>query len=296
MELQWPLIIFTTFIAWSAGTFGMQGILAARGIGFKAQLPTLITSLVVMAVGGIAVFFHLEHWERIFNGFGHITSGITQELIGIIVMVVVMVVYFAQLRQRNDGTVARWCGVLAVVVAVVLVVAMGHSYMMASRPAWNTLVQILSLFGAACVLGPATVAVCMAFCGDDPTPLRLPLLIGAVVNAITTIGFLLVMGSAQDAYTSIGYWYDPTQIARGMIDFEEATGLFDPSRLVLVVVTIVLALVPVVLAIVPKGKEGGADLERWKALGIAVVVVAVACAIALRVLFYGLGVAIYMFY
>ena len=23
-------------------------------------------------VSGIAVFFHLQHWDRIFNGFGHL--------------------------------------------------------------------------------------------------------------------------------------------------------------------------------------------------------------------------------
>ena len=28
MELQWPLILFTTFVAWSAGLFGAQGAAA----------------------------------------------------------------------------------------------------------------------------------------------------------------------------------------------------------------------------------------------------------------------------
>ena len=41
------------------------------GQGTRAQMPALITSAVLLVVGGIAVFFHLEHWERIFNGFGH---------------------------------------------------------------------------------------------------------------------------------------------------------------------------------------------------------------------------------
>ena len=52
-------------------------------------------SCVLLAVAGIAVFFHLQHWERIFNGFGHITSGITQELIAIVAFVAVAVAYFA---------------------------------------------------------------------------------------------------------------------------------------------------------------------------------------------------------
>ena len=93
MELQWPLILFTTLVAWSAGVFGTQAVLALRGEAPKAQLSCWITAAVLLAAGGIAVFFHLEHFERIFNGFGHLTSGITQELIAIVVLAVAAIVY-----------------------------------------------------------------------------------------------------------------------------------------------------------------------------------------------------------
>ena len=89
MELQWPLILFSTLLAWAAGLFAAQCVWALRGKGARAQMPALITSAVLLVVGGIAEFFHLEHWERIFNGFGHMTSGITQELIAIVVLAVV---------------------------------------------------------------------------------------------------------------------------------------------------------------------------------------------------------------
>lgn len=296
MELQWPLIIFTTFIAWSAGAFGAQGILAIKGERFKAQLPLLVTSFVIMAVGGIAVFFHLEHWERIFNGFGHITSGITQELIGIILMVIVMVVYFAQLRRRNDNSVPAWCGVLALVVAVILVIAMGHSYVMAARPAWESIIQICSLLGAACLLGPATAAVVMAFCGDDPKPCALTLLIGSIVNAAATILYLFEMGGMANNLTSVGYYYDPTQIARGMIDVDAATGLLAGSRMGLVIAIVVCVLAAIVCALALKVKAPAADLRLWKGLGIVTVVLGVAAAMILRIVFYELGIAIYMFF
>ena len=86
MELQWPLILFTTFVAWSAGLFGAQGAAALAGEGRRAQMPALIGSAALLAVGGVAVFFHLEHFERIFNGFGNPTSGITQELVCVVVV------------------------------------------------------------------------------------------------------------------------------------------------------------------------------------------------------------------
>ena len=90
--------------------------------------PDAITSAALLVVGGIAVFFHLEHWERIFNGFGHLTSGITQELIAIIVLFVAMVVYFVYLRRGgDDAKVPTWLAAIGLVLAVVLVAVMGHS-------------------------------------------------------------------------------------------------------------------------------------------------------------------------
>ena len=163
MELQWPLILFTTLLAWAAGVFGAQCLYALRGQGTRAQMPALITSAALLVVGGIAVFFHLEHWERIFNGFGHLTSGITQELIAIIVLFVAMVVYFVYLRRGgDDAKVPTWLAAIGLVLAVVLVAVMGHSYMMASLPAWDSVLQIGSLLGAACGFGPATMAVLCA--------------------------------------------------------------------------------------------------------------------------------------
>ena len=54
MELQWPLILFTTLVAWSAGVFGTQAVLALRGEAPKAQLSCWITAAVLLAAGGIA--------------------------------------------------------------------------------------------------------------------------------------------------------------------------------------------------------------------------------------------------
>ena len=157
MELQWPLIIFTTLVAWSAGLFGTQALMAAFGTGKRAQVPAWICSAVLLAAGGIAVFFHLEHWERIFNGFGHLTSGITQELIAIVVLAVVAVAYLVLMRKSDDGaSVPKWLAWASVALSVALVAVMAHSYTMAARPAWDSVLWILYVLGNACVLGPAT--------------------------------------------------------------------------------------------------------------------------------------------
>ena len=67
MEIQIPLVIFTSFLAWAAGIFGTQCILALQKRGGAVQLPALICSAVVLVVGGIAVVFHLTHPFNLFN-------------------------------------------------------------------------------------------------------------------------------------------------------------------------------------------------------------------------------------
>ena len=212
MELQWPLILFTTLLAWAAGVFGAQCLYTLRGQGTRAQMPALITSAALLVVGGIAVFFHLEHWERIFNGFGHLTSGITQELIAIIVLFVAMVVYFVYLRRGgDDAKVPTWLAAVGLVLAVVLVAVMGHSYMMASLPAWDSVLQIGSLLGAACGFGPATMAVLCAVKDESLDYTAKVNVIGQIVNVVLVVAYLVAMQATVGAYTQVDFWFDPTQ-------------------------------------------------------------------------------------
>lgn len=292
MELQWPLIIFTTLVAWSAGLFGAQAVMALCGAGKKAQLPALIVSVVLLAVGGIAVFFHLEHWERIFNGFGHITSGITQELIAIVIVVIVMVVYFALLRKSGDGgTVPKWLAVVAIVMSVVLVAVMAHSYTMAARPAWDSLLWLAYVIGNACVLGPATMAIIMAVRGDDLEPAGLPALAGAAVNAIAAIAFAVFLQMSGSAFTQVGNYFDPTQPTKAMAD--AAGAVAGQAPLLWTGAVVVGALIPLVAAFMTK-KEGNAS--GWKLWGAVAIVAALAGAVCLRVVFYELGMSVFMFY
>ena len=45
--------------------FGTQALMAVFGVGKKAQVPAWVASAVLLAAGGIAVFFHLEHLSLI---------------------------------------------------------------------------------------------------------------------------------------------------------------------------------------------------------------------------------------
>lgn len=310
MELQWPLILFTTFVAWSAGLFGAQGAAALAGEGRRAQMPALIGSAALLAVGGVAVFFHLEHFERIFNGFGNPTSGITQELVCVVVVGALMVVAFVVLRRAagGDGAPAlpKWLAALMIAAAALLVLVTGHSYMMAARPAWDSPLGPLTLLGAACAAGPLTFAVIGAIAGGadgavaggapGAAPARaagravgIAAIVGSAANAALSVAYLAFMAASTASHTAVGYYFDPTHPTAGMVDVS-ALSPFAAGSLPVAVVAVVAALAPVACAIA--GRKTG----NWKVWGAAGALCAVAGAVALRMAFYSAGASVYLFY
>lgn len=311
MEMQWPLILFTLFMAWSAGVFGTAAVLALAGGGKRVQMPALVTSVVLLAVGGIAVFFHLEHWDRIFNGFGNPTSGITQELIVIVLMAVVMVVYFVYLR-KPEPVVPRWLAVAAIVVSVALVVVMSHSYNMAARPVWDSPLLWLAYLGNAALFGPLTVTLLAAIFpaaegGSEGAPATAPTeavaragsvlatsgVVGAVANAVLSVawGASVVMSAAS--FTEVGLYWDPTHPNYPIANPAEAANILsgEASLLFWIGVVVIGCAVPVVCAVL--GRRKGAPAVPLAGVGLACAIVGAVC---LRMVFYSAGASVFMFY
>ena len=299
MELQWPLILFTTLVAWSAGLFGTQALMAVFGVGKRAQVPAWVASAVLLAAGGIAVFFHLEHWERIFNGFGHLTSGITQDLIAIVVLAVVAVAYLVLMRKSDDGaSVPKWLAWVAVALSVVLVAVMAHSYTMAARPAWDSVLWILYVLGNACVLGPATFLLVLAAGGpgDQPAdraadagaPAGRTALAGAALNALAALAFAIFLQLSAGSFADVGLYFDPTHPTKAMAD--AAATVASQAPLLWLGAVAVGAFVPLAAAFM--GRRTGS----WKLWAPAAIIAALVGAVCMRVVFYNLGLSVFMFY
>ena len=299
MELQWPLILFTTLVAWSAGLFGTQALMAVFGVGKRAQVPAWVASAVLLAAGGIAVFFHLEHWERIFNGFGHLTSGITQELIAIVVLAVVAVAYLVLMRKSDDGaSVPKWLAWVAVALSVVLVAVMAHSYTMAARPAWDSVLWILYVLGNACVLGPATFLLVLAAGGpgDQPAdraadagaPAGRTALAGAALNALAALAFAIFLQLSAGSFADVGLYFDPTHPTKAMAD--AAATVASQAPLLWLGAVAVGAFVPLAAAFM--GRRTGS----WKLWAPAAIIAALVGSVCMRVVFYNLGLSGFMFY
>lgn len=290
MELQWPLILFTTFLAWSAGLFATQCVYALRGVGARAQMPAWITSAVLLVVGGIAVFMHLEHWERIFNGFGHISSGITQELIGCVALAVVMVLWFVFLRKADEKLPA-WLPVATLVVVVAMVVATGHSYLMPARAAWGVALIVFYLANA-CLLGPIVLwAVAVAKGDADAEGVAINLaFVGAAIQLVGDAVYAVSV--AMSSMPDHGYYADPTAMTtppKAVTDLFEV--MVSGAAAPMFWSAIVCAVIVLACALVARKKVG-----ESKTFLVLAVVAAIATSLFFRVAVYQLGFSVFMLY
>ncbi|MDE8701723.1 dimethyl sulfoxide reductase anchor subunit [Adlercreutzia equolifaciens] len=301
MEIQTPLVIFTLLLCLANGLMGFQGLMMVQRKGDnRFHLITLIVTAVVLVVGGLAVFTHLQHWERIFNGFGQINSGITHELILIVVMVVALVVAFVMAwRGREDGVVpSKAVGVAFIIIAVIGGFVTAHSYDMYARPAWNNLFLYLYYYASELILGAAGVWVLTAVLkqGDDVNALFGKLtLVMAVLYTVITVAAMFAISTIEPA-TIEGitfYTYDPTHPAVDpAADLAAAwsgasAGLFWGGAVV------VGGIVPIVVAAVAAFR---AKLAANPALPVVALVAALIGNTCYRIVLYVVGIASYVYF
>lgn len=220
MELHWPLILFTFFVCLASGILFVQGLLTATGKGKNTQLVGIIAAFVAMCLGGLSVFMHLQHWERIFNGFGHITSGITLEFIGVIVFMICLAVFFLMGRRAEDGEAPKWCGVFAMIVGAGMTAVTGDSYLMPALPVWDTpllvvfyLCNMLAMGGIALLIIGAAVKS-----ADGEDFASKTALAGLAVQLVVLIAYAASITFGADSYAELGMYFDPTLPDVAMVD------------------------------------------------------------------------------
>ena len=289
MHPEWPLILFTFFLCVAGGALGAQGLLNVMGKGKKMQLASLVTALAALVVGGLSVFMHLQHWERIFNGFGHITSGITQELIGCVALAIVIVAWFVVLRGGKPVPKALAWATLAV--AVLMMVATAHSYLMPARPAWG-LALVAFYLGNACLLGAAAVWLISILKKDEAveaTGIQLTF-IAALVQIVADVVFVIACAMAKIA--QFGYYADPTSMTTAPTHVDSLmTVMVSGAGAPMFWGSIVSVIVAAACAFVAKKKVGAS-----KTLMVVAAIGALATSVMFRVLIYQLGYPVVLMY
>lgn len=163
MGIQWSLVVFTALTGVGAGMFFFMALDEIRGRECKA--PWLLwVVIILLAVGGIVSMTHLPHPERAFRIVNYPTGSIFIEagLTGItIALAFVYWVLISKTRDRKSAK--RTLAILGMVSAALLAFMSGHSYMMESRPAWNTLLLPLGYWATAFSGGSALYQLCIIF-------------------------------------------------------------------------------------------------------------------------------------
>lgn len=293
MAAQWPLILFTLFMCLTGGTLAVQGIMGVQGKAKEAQMPSLILAFVSLVVGGIAVFMHLQHWERIFNGFGHITSGITQELIAVVVVFVMMVITFVFLRKAKDGQdVPKWVWVLDIVIGFALAVVVSTSYMMPARPNWCTPLLYCYYLAQTFLLGTLAVLTVAAVkkAAEGIEPLAKYTMIAGIINLVVIVAYVIYIANVK--FSDVGYHIDPTDPTKALVDPSAGLSMIMGGELALAFwggAIILGSIVPIVLGFLGKRNE-------QVALPAAGLVCALVGGVAWRYILYILGYSIFIFY
>lgn len=188
MEIQWSLVLFTVLTG-TAG-WGMAGLAVeeVRGkVGKEGFLLGLIL-LIVMAVGGCVSVTHLSHPENMLAALTHPTSGIFIEAALIGVTGVASIVYLI-LKKRQAAAAVNVFAVIAGAFGVILSFMAGESYVVASQPAWNTLLMPL---GYCLTVAPAGIALYLMMASVKAEP-QDSVLLGAGLGAAGILGALAAL-------------------------------------------------------------------------------------------------------
>jgi anaerobic dimethyl sulfoxide reductase subunit C (anchor subunit) len=293
MELQWPLIIFTTLVCVSSGSFGTLGVLNLLGKGDTVKIPLSVTALVTAVIGGIATIFHLQHLERAFNGFAQISSGITQEIVALGLIVAGTIIYILVSRDKEAP---KWVGVLAIVLSLLMVLAMAHSYVLPSRPLWDSPLLYLFYLAQAVLFGGLTASVIVGIKGVDAEGSLFKVnIVGGILTLISVISYAIYIPSLSGSFNSGYYYADPTSMVKGVTDY---SGIFsgfltgETALLFWLGVFVVGAVVPIAIVLV------GRKTAKTTPIGFAAaaLIAAIAGGICFRTILYVLGFSIYAMY
>lgn len=200
MEIQWSLVIFTVLAgagAWAYFAFCLSA-LTGNVRNDRTRLLACVVTLVMLVVGGLASVTHLSHPDRIMAVFSHPTMGIFTEALFVALVGIAVVAYLLVWRRGAGEGAQKALLVVGAVLAVLLTLMLGYSYMMASRPSWNTPLLPLAYVFTASSGGAALYLLVAALGKEGEQATRFAsvlLMAGGVLAGVTALAFGLAAGT-----------------------------------------------------------------------------------------------------
>ena len=199
MSVQWSLVFFTLFIGLGTGVY-VAGVAITEWWrkAREMRITGAVTALVFLVLGGIASVLHLGHPERIFGALGHPTSGIFVESLLIGLTALASIAYIIAIEKAASEKVCRVIASVGVVFAVLLAFAVGSTYVLSSRPAWDTPILPLLYLASAAAMGCFAIRILMKRMMDTvvKTQMDWMALIALVVEAVLLFAYLVHLAVA----------------------------------------------------------------------------------------------------
>ena len=200
MTIQWSLVLFTVLSGCGAGLFACTALDEFRGgAASKVRLPACAVAVALLVVGGIASATHLSHVDRMMAVLAHPTAGIFLEALLLGLLAVCIAVYALLVKREASSGARKALAATGIVLAVAFAFACGVSYMMTSRPVWNTVALPLAYLGTALATGAALYLVLCAavkVVEGDVKKAGVYAAAGGALSLVLTVAFGLVSGTA----------------------------------------------------------------------------------------------------
>lgn len=197
MSIEWPLVFFSIFTGIACGLFFSLVYLAEyKGKALDKRVKISIMVLVCMAVGGFCAQLHLGHPERMFGALGHPTSGIFMEAAVEFTLGAIIVAYILAVRREAGASLTKMLGTLGALVAAVMAFINGDTFVVAARPAWNTLLLPTFYIASAGVLGAFALNIILGSDEESHSALKRLLLKVLGVQAVVLVLYLMMVATA----------------------------------------------------------------------------------------------------
>jgi anaerobic dimethyl sulfoxide reductase subunit C (anchor subunit) len=170
-------------------------------------VPGAILTLAALIISGISSVLHLGHPERIFGALGHPASGIFLEALFMGLFGLLILFYLISIQRNASDASRKILATLGVVPAVLLAFAVGYTYVMPSRPAWNTMILPLLYMASAAVMGCFSAALLLSRTKDTDATDSLS------KTAIAFLGIQAVLTVAYIGHLALAPYADATRSA-----------------------------------------------------------------------------------
>ncbi len=292
MAIQWPLLAFSVLLGISSGCFVFLAIGEITGRFKNVRFLGVLIAFICLALGGIASVFHLGHPERATHLLGNMASGLTKEIVVVAIMGILSIIYLV-LSRKNYPVATKIVGVLAGLAGLALPFIAGASYLMAARPAWNSLALPFMYLGGGLGMGTLLMAALVYLKGDAKADGAFGLKI-----ALAGVAVLVVTSVIYIAWIAMAPYQDPSRSLDRLISGDLAIAFWAGIVIVGLVLTVVLSVLAQTKgakAIVSGTGDEAAQAKRTATLLFAAFVCALVGAVVIRAVMFLVGSSVESF-